>query len=154
MQNFALQAKFDMTYTTLRSVSMLLAAGLGLGAVGAFAGFAAAAVSVLAVGLFVIGAGERSSERSPLRVWIALMAPLWLYQLCLNLILQIDSRCSSATVAELALAAGQPRGRGRDRFTPRRFLPRSADLRVRAVSADLVCALRDLPDGVGGREPG
>jgi stage V sporulation protein B len=107
LQNFLLQAKFDMTYTTLRSGLMLLAAGLGLGAVGAFAGFAAAAVGVLAVGLLVIGTGERASQRSPLRVWITLMAPLWLYQLCLNLILQIDVTLLKRTVAELALAAGQ-----------------------------------------------
>jgi stage V sporulation protein B len=91
---------------------MLGAAALGLGAVGVFGGFAFAAVLVLSTALFVVGIGkpvavssDRSSEQ-PWKKWAALMAPLWLYQLCLNIVLQIDTSLLKRTVAELTLATG------------------------------------------------
>lgn len=111
-QNFLGQAKFDVTYTTLRSTGMLGAAALGLGAVGAFGGFALAAVLVLAAAIVVVGIGKASpatteaSHEYPWKKWVALMAPLWLYQLCLNIVLQIDTSLLKRTVAELALATG------------------------------------------------
>jgi stage V sporulation protein B len=37
---------------------------------------------------------------------VALMAPLWLYQLCLNIVLQIDTSLLKRTVAEISIAAG------------------------------------------------
>jgi stage V sporulation protein B len=112
-QNFLGQAKFDVTYTTLRSGGMLGAAALGLGAAGVFGGFAFAAVLVLSAALFVVGIGkpvavvsaDKISER-PWKNWAALMAPLWLYQLCLNIVLQIDTSLLKRTVAELTLATG------------------------------------------------
>lgn len=104
-QEFLRQAKFDVTYTTLRSAGMLGAAALGLGAIGAFAGFAFAAVLVLTAALTFVGIGRSGGTRA-WRGWIALMAPLWLYQFCLNVVLQIDTSLLKRTVAELALDAG------------------------------------------------
>jgi stage V sporulation protein B len=111
-QNFLGQAKFDVTYTTLRSGGMLGAAALGFGAVGAFGGFALAAVLVLVAAVAVVGLGKPGAAfsgtavESPWRKWVALMAPLWLYQLCLNIVLQIDTSLLKRTVAELTIAAG------------------------------------------------
>lgn len=104
-QNFLRQAAFDVSYTTLRSGGMLVAAALGLGAVGAFTGFAGAAATVLLVALVFVGPG-RAGLRTPWRSWLVLMAPIWLYQLCLNLILQIDTTLLKRSVAELAMNAG------------------------------------------------
>ena len=104
-QNFLAQAKFDITYTTLRSSGMLGAAWLGLGAAGAFGGFALAAVLVLAAALSVVGVGKAGGATG-WRAWLSLMAPLWLYQLCLNIVLQIDTSLLKRSVAELALQSG------------------------------------------------
>ncbi len=104
-QNFLAQAKFDVTYTSLRSAGMLGAAALGFGAVGAFGGFAFAAALVLIAALSVVGIGKPSRARA-YRSWLGLMAPLWLYHLCLNGILQLDTSLLKRTVAELALASG------------------------------------------------
>ena len=104
-QDFFRQAAFDVSYTTLRSGGMLVAAALGLGAVGAFAGFAGAAAMVLLAALVFVGTGSPGST-APYRSWLALMAPLWLYQLALNLILQVDVTLLKRTVAELAMGAG------------------------------------------------
>jgi stage V sporulation protein B len=104
-QDFGRQAAFDMSYTTLRSAGLLGAAALGFGALGAFGGFAGAAALVLLAALVVVGPG-RSGSRAPWSAWLTLMAPLWLYQLCLNLILQVDVTLLKRTVAELAMQAG------------------------------------------------
>ena len=50
-----------------------------------------------------IGPGRRGPTE-PLRGWLALMAPLWIYHLCLNLTLQVD-----LTVLKRAYAAMQRR---------------------------------------------
>lgn len=110
-QNFLGQAKFDVTYTTLRSGGMLGAAALGFGAVGAFGGFALAAVLVLVAAVAVVGVGRPAevsgrSSGNTWRDWVALMAPLWLYQSCLNVVLQIDTSLLKRTVAQLTLEAG------------------------------------------------
>ncbi len=104
-QDFVRQAAFDASYTTLRTTGMLGAALLGFGAVGAFAGFSLAAVGVLLVALFFVGTGK-AGERMPWRAWLSFMAPLWLYQLCVNLILQVDVTLLKRSVAELAIASG------------------------------------------------
>jgi stage V sporulation protein B len=104
-QNFLAQARFDMGYTTLRTGCMLGAAALGFGAVGAFGGFALASTLVLLASLAFVGAGK-SGQRSPFGEWIRFMAPLWLYQLCLNAIMQIDVTLLKRSVAELLQAKG------------------------------------------------
>lgn len=102
---FATQAKLDMTFSTLRSVLILAGAGLGFGALGAFTGFAAAAVVILLIALAVAKTGEPGSH-SPWRSWVAFMAPLWLYQACLNGILQLDVSILSRAAIEASLEAG------------------------------------------------
>lgn len=104
-QDFVRQAAFDASYTTLRSTGMLGAALLGFGAVGAFAGFSLAAVLVLLAALVFVGTGK-AGERMAWGGWLAFMAPLWLYQLCVNLILQVDVTLLKRSVAELAMASG------------------------------------------------
>jgi stage V sporulation protein B len=104
-QQFASQARLNMTYTTLRTVGILGAAALGWGARGAMGGFAAAATGVLIAALFVVGTGA-SGERIAWRRWVQWMAPLWLYQLFLNLALLVDLNVLKATVASLELHAG------------------------------------------------
>ena len=102
---FATQAKLDMTFSTLRSALILTAAALGFGAVGAVAGFATAAVIILLIALVVAKTGS-PGKHSPWRTWFAFMAPLWLYQACLNGILQVDVSILSRTAIEASLAAG------------------------------------------------
>jgi len=104
-QNFLVQARFDMGYTTLRSLGMLGAAWLGFGALGVFYGFTLASWSVLTIAAFVVGFGQRGARRS-YSSWIKFMAPLWLYQLCLNLILQVDITLLKRSVAALMQAQG------------------------------------------------
>jgi stage V sporulation protein B len=106
-QRFAQQATLDVTYTTLRTLCMLGAAALGFGALGAMVGFAGAVVSVLLLALFLVGTGERG-RRIGWKHWLLFMAPLWLYQLCLNLMLQVDLSVLKGSIAALDLDAGMP----------------------------------------------
>lgn len=110
-QKFQHQAMFDLAYTTVKTGGILGAAALGFGVVGAIAGFASAAFSVLMVALFTVGIGQAASPEPnraglPLKRWAAFMAPLFLYHLCLNLMLQVDLALLKRTVAELALQTG------------------------------------------------
>lgn len=102
---FTVQARLDMTFSTLRSGAILGAAAMGFGAIGAFAGFAASALGILVVALFVVGTGAKG-ERTPWNSWLTFMAPLWVYQLCLNFILQGDILVMTSTVTQMAEAHG------------------------------------------------
>lgn len=104
-RRFLQQAGLDITYSTLRTVGILGAAALGLGALGAFQGFAAAAVLVLCVALWKVGTGAPGGK-APLRAWLSFMAPLWAYHLCLNLILQFDLFLVTSSVTHLSAGAG------------------------------------------------
>lgn len=100
---FAKQARLDVTFSTLRTGGILLGAAVGLGAVGAVAGFATAATAILSISLMWIGLGKRGAP-IPLRRWIGFMAPIWAYQICLNGILMIDVQVLKRTATEIALA--------------------------------------------------
>lgn len=102
---FQKQAGLDATFSTLRTTGILVAAGLGFGAVGAISGFAAAAAVILLVAFFAVGPG-RSGHAVAIERWLVFMAPLWLYQALLNGVLQIDIVVLKRTIAELAMAAG------------------------------------------------
>ena len=102
-QRFTRQASLDATYTTLRT--LLILGGATVSALGAMLGFAAATSGVLLVALFVVGTGRRG-RMIPWRRWFLFLAPLWLYQLCLSLALQIDLSVIKAVVATLARDAG------------------------------------------------
>ncbi|MBN1653888.1 MAG: oligosaccharide flippase family protein [Deltaproteobacteria bacterium] len=105
-QLFQRQAALDMTYTTLRSTCILGAAALGLGVLGALSGLSCSVLILLVISLYVVGIG-RPSNRLVWKRWLALMAPLWLYHLSINLILLIDMLVLKRTVAAIALAAGE-----------------------------------------------
>ena len=104
-QNFRTQAGFDIGYTTLRTGSMLTAAALGFGAVGAFAGFATASCLIVVASALVLGLGKRG-EPVPYRAWISFMAPLWLYQSCVQVIMQADLALLKRSVAVILQADG------------------------------------------------
>lgn len=107
-QVFAKQAALDMTYTTLRTLGIVGAAALGFGVIGAASGFAGAALLVLCTALFLAGTGARDDAQPfQLSAWLKLLAPLWLYQLCLNLMLQIDLSVLKSNVAAIAIAGGE-----------------------------------------------
>ncbi len=100
---FSKQARLDVTFSTLRTVGILVGASLGFGALGAVVGFAAAATAVLSISLIWIGTGIRG-EPVPVRRWIGFMAPIWTYQIFLNGILMIDLQVLKRTATEIALA--------------------------------------------------
>ena len=101
---FAKQARLDVTFSTLRTIGILAGAALGIGAIGAVAGFATAATAILSISLIWIGFGKRG-EPIPLRRWIGFMAPIWAYQICLNGILMIDLQVLKRTATEIAFAS-------------------------------------------------
>jgi len=104
-QQFRTQAGFDIGYTTLRTGSMLTAAALGFGAVGAFSGFAMASWLIVVASAVVLGLGKRS-ERVDYKSWIGFMAPLWLYQSCVNVIMQADVALLKRSVAVILHGQG------------------------------------------------
>ncbi|MDH3726782.1 MAG: lipopolysaccharide biosynthesis protein, partial [Myxococcales bacterium] len=99
---FGKQARLDITFSTLRTTGILAGAALGIGAVGAVIGFAAAAASILSIALIWVGWGK-PGKGIPLRRWIGFMAPIWIYQVCLNGILLIDIQVLKRTATEIAL---------------------------------------------------
>lgn len=104
-RRFSVQARLDVTFSTLRSTGLVLAPLLGFGVLGSFTGFAIAAVSILVIAAGVAGVG-RTGARSPWRGWITFMAPLWAYQLCLNFVLQVDVALLTRTATILSREAG------------------------------------------------
>jgi stage V sporulation protein B len=102
---FARQAKLDATFSTLRTIGILGGAALGLGAIGAVAGFATAAASIVTLSLIWIGFGApaKPGEKIQRRRWLGFMAPIWAYQTCLNGILLIDLQVLKRTVTEMAM---------------------------------------------------
>jgi stage V sporulation protein B len=103
---FAKQARLDVTFSTLRTTGILGGAALGLGAIGAVAGFAAAAATIVTISLIWIGFGKAGApgEKIKRRRWLGFMAPIWTYQICLNGILLIDLQVLKRTATEIALA--------------------------------------------------
>ncbi len=100
---FGKQARLDAAFSTLRTAGILTGAALGFGAVGAVAGFATAAASILSVSLIWIGFGKPGTP-IPLRRWVGFMAPIWTYQICLNGMLLIDIQVLKRTATEIAMA--------------------------------------------------
>ena len=104
---FAKQARLDATFSTLRTAGILGGAALGLGAIGAVAGFATAAATIVTISLIWIGFGKAGEpgEKIKRRRWLGFMAPIWTYQICLNGILLIDLQVLKRTATEIALAS-------------------------------------------------
>ncbi len=101
---FGQQARLDATFSVLRTTGILTGAAIGIGAVGAVIGFAAAAASILSIALIWVGWG-RPGRGISLRRWIGFMAPIWTYQVCLNGILLIDIQVLKRTATEIALVS-------------------------------------------------
>ena len=99
---FGRQARLDVTFSILRTTGILAGAALGIGAVGAVIGFAAAGASILSIALIWVGWGK-PGKGIPLRRWIRFMAPIWTYQLFLNGVLLIDIQVLKRTATEVAL---------------------------------------------------
>lgn len=105
MHRFVPQAGLDITFSTLRTAGILGAAVLGYGALGAMTGFAAAAIAILLVAVTFAGIGH-AGEPIPWRRWLGFSLPLWIYQIFLNSIMQIDLLVLKRTVAELSMNKG------------------------------------------------
>ena len=105
MRLFHKQAGLDVTFSTLRTAGILIGAALGLGAVGAMGGWAAAAVAVTIAAFVVTGIGRRGGP-TPIRRWLPFMVPLWAFHFSLNGILLGDSVVLKANLAQMAAAAG------------------------------------------------
>lgn len=104
-RKFRHQAGLDMTFSVLRTTGLIGGAAIGLGALGAMSGFAIASSVILLIALATIGIGKGGGAPS-VKSWLALMAPIWFYQACINGILQIDLQVLNRTITELALASG------------------------------------------------
>ena len=96
-QRFATQAKLDMTFATLRTGLIIALAATPWRVMGSIAGFALASTVIVVIALVV--AWPRASERVPasetgraafFREYASFFAPVLLYQLALNMVLQAD----------------------------------------------------------------
>ena len=105
-RRFRHQATLDMTFSTLRTTGLIGGAAIGLGALGAMGGFAAASIAILLVALATVGLGKGGGGGLSVKSWLVLMAPIWFYQACINGILQIDLQVLNRTITELAMAGG------------------------------------------------
>jgi stage V sporulation protein B len=109
-RRFATQAALDMTFSTLRSVLVLGLAATGLRVLGAVAGFAAASALIVLLALLVSRGDLRGSaptSAEPFGVFVrryaGFFAPVLLYQLGLNLVLQVDGLVFKALMARRGL---------------------------------------------------
>ena len=106
---FGKQARLDVAFSTLRTTGILGGAALGLGAIGAVAGFATAASIIVTIALLWVGLGKagKPGEKINRRRWLGFMAPIWTYQICLNGILMIDLQVLKRTATEIALSSAE-----------------------------------------------
>jgi stage V sporulation protein B len=104
-RKFLHQAGLDMTFSILRTTGLIGGALLGIGAVGATAGFGVAAAIILAIALATIGIGTSGAGFSPKR-FIALTWPIWFYQGCVQAVMQIDLQLLKYWVTAIAMGAG------------------------------------------------
>lgn len=88
-KKFSRQAAFDVGFSTLRTGLTLGLAAAGLGVMGALGGFAIAASVIVVAALVVVGTGARG-EGVPVRRYLALAGPLFLYHLLLNGAMTLD----------------------------------------------------------------
>jgi stage V sporulation protein B len=107
------QALFDVGAATVRTVSLLGGAALALrgfdaqtGASGACYGALFGAVAVLVAAFFVVGIGKRGDEQLRVRGHVAFIAPLFVAQTLLNLLLQADLTLLRRFAGQAAIEAG------------------------------------------------
>lgn len=107
-QRFVTQARFDASFTTLRTTLLLLGAAQA-GVAGAIGGFSLAATGIAVAALFVVGTGRAASAEAHGATYarfFSFMAPVWVYQAFLNGLLQLDIWVIKSRVTALAVAAG------------------------------------------------
>lgn len=115
-KRFLLQAGFDITSATLRTLGLVAGAffarrALSDGPTGSALGFVVSALLILAVSAFVIGVGRPGASKLSFSSYAALAVPLLFGQTLLNLLFQADLTLLGRFASEAAEAAGQPLAR-------------------------------------------
>ena len=85
---FIRQAQFDLVFTTLKACLVLGFAAMGFGVIGAFFGFATAAVLITLIALVVVARKLESGPSEP--ALFAYAAQVMLYTIVFNLIFKLD----------------------------------------------------------------
>jgi len=111
-QRFVWQAGLDILAATVRTIALiggavLLASRLG-GVVGSTIGFVCASLVVFGAALFKVGIGKAGPTRVSVRAHLGFIAPLFLGQILLNLLLQADLTLLRRFAFESAKAASLP----------------------------------------------
>lgn len=114
---FATQAALDITFSTMRTALVLGLASTSMRVTGAVAGFAVASFVIVGVAFFaarrdVFGGDEREeTNRSPFaefaRAYGGFFAPVLVYQLALNLVLQVDGLLFKAIASRGGMAEAE-----------------------------------------------
>ncbi len=112
-RRFLVQAGFDVTSATLRTVGLVAGAWLALrwwgsGPAGAAVGFVLSSLAVLALALGVVGVGRAGPSSLTVGKYLAFVGPLLIGQVLLNLQLQADLTLLGRFASEAAQAAGAP----------------------------------------------
>jgi stage V sporulation protein B len=112
-KRFLHQAALDMTATTLRTVAMIAAAWyfatrFDFGFDGATIGFVASSALVFAVAVGIAGIGRKGGGGPSITEHLKFIAPLYVGQLLLQLLLQADLTLLRTFAAQAAVHAGLP----------------------------------------------
>ncbi len=115
-KRFVLQAAFDVTSATLRTVGLVAGAFIAQrmaqgGPAGSAAGFVISATLVTVIAAGAIGIGGGGVSRLALGRYLALAVPLLFGQALLNLLFQADLTLLGRFASEAAEASGQPLAR-------------------------------------------
>ncbi|HKY38621.1 MAG TPA: lipopolysaccharide biosynthesis protein [Polyangiaceae bacterium] len=116
-KRFVLQAGFDVTSATLRTVGLVAGAVVAQralaahGPTGSAVGFVASAVLVLVVSAIAIGTGRSGASSLDLPSYLLLAIPIWFGQMLLNLLFQADLTLLGRFASEAAEATSAPLSR-------------------------------------------
>jgi stage V sporulation protein B len=115
-KRFLLQASFDVTSATLRTIGLVLGAFVAQrmafgGPAGAATGFVLSATLVTVIAASAIGIGQSSIARLGLGRYLALAFPLLVGQALLNLLFQADLTLLGRFASEAAEKVGAPLSR-------------------------------------------
>jgi stage V sporulation protein B len=116
-KRFVLQAGFDVTSATLRTIGLVAGAFVarnafaGDGPTGSAVGFVVAAALVLVISAIAIGIGRRGASNLPLPAYLWLAVPVLFGQVLLNLLFQADLTLLGRFASEAAQAANAPLAR-------------------------------------------
>ncbi|MCA9546044.1 MAG: oligosaccharide flippase family protein [Myxococcales bacterium] len=102
---FFRQALFDIGFTTIKTTFVVGLALAGLGVIGAFSGFAIAAVIILALAAWRVG--PELGEGEPDKGLYAFAFNVMLYTLVFNLVFKLDVLMLKPTAVAMFQAAGQ-----------------------------------------------